>query len=540
MKHVLLALLPLFGCGSPEAVRQVETAAPARGAPARLPRSPGEYGPSLVAISAASGARELTDGEMLSDVDSCATCHPDVAAQWAASAHSFASFGNPIYRVSIEDVRAALGAEASRHCGGCHDMPLMVDGMMTSGAAIPPDDLRSHSGVTCRLCHGMQATSHDGNGSYVWSAEPIDAPVLGDAPSLARHRAQVTTKVDTESCVGCHRGFLSPDMGIPVHLTGIDEPGSWRSSAWTGNGLAQLDRVERKTCIDCHMDRVAASTDELGAKSGTVASHRFTGGHTWMAAMRGDAEQLRLTRAKLEGVASIDIAGARTVRRDGAGAWQLPADGAPVVSGTRLELDIVIRNLLAGHRFPGGVLDIQDTWVEVEVIDRQGRRIAASGLSHATDAADEDTHVLRTLVVDATGRVLEHHEMAKFRSQVTTKTLAAREAQAVRYALEVPRTVAAPLVVTARLRHRSRTLHMQDATCQAARSPQGAAFLAGARGAREVTLDPCAPQPITLIARRSPGLGAHVRAWDGPRGDDRHAGRRGACRARGGARASTG
>ncbi len=31
---------------------------------------------------------------------SCATCHPDVAAQWSQSAHRFASFNNPYYAVS--------------------------------------------------------------------------------------------------------------------------------------------------------------------------------------------------------------------------------------------------------------------------------------------------------------------------------------------------------------------------------------------------------------------------------------------------------
>src|SRR6185369_12826637 len=98
---------------------------------------------------------------------------------------------------------------------------------------------------------------------------------------------------------------------------------------------------------------------------------------------------------------------------------------------------------------PGGVLDIQDTWIEVEVTDRQGRRIASSGLSHATDPADDDTHVLRTLVVDEHGRVLEHHEMPKFRTQIATQTLAPREAQAIRYALAVPAHVAEPLTVTA-------------------------------------------------------------------------------------------
>ncbi len=471
----------------------------------RLPRAEGEHFPSLVAIDRTTSRRpgDSTDGEMLSDVDSCATCHADAAAHWSASGHSFASFGNPIYRTNVELMRHDLGKGTSQHCGGCHDMPLMVDGMMTAKASVPAADLRSHSGVTCRLCHGIQSTTKDGNGSYVWSRAPIEAPELGNAMSIAKHKQQASVKkLGAELCVGCHRGFLSPDMGMPVHLSGLDEPGMWRNSAWTGNGMARVDKVEKKSCIDCHMERELATANELGAKNGTIASHRFLGGHTWMASMRGDNEHLAKLTAKLEGVASIDVAGARVEQPSGA-SWHLPADGAPVAPGSRISLDVVIRNLLVGHRFPGGVLDIQDTWVEVEIADRQGKRLAASGLSHATNPDDEDTHVLRTLVVDEQGNILEEHEMAAFRTQIATQTLAAREAQATRFAFDVPMTLSAtqlPLTVTARLRHRSRTLKLQAAVCRDAKTEAGQAFIAGASGARDVVLDPCKAQPITLIA----------------------------------------
>ncbi|MDX2091853.1 MAG: hypothetical protein SFX73_28585, partial [Kofleriaceae bacterium] len=173
-------------------------------------------------------------------------------------------------------------------------------------------------------------------------------------------------------------------------------------------------------------------------------------------------------------------------------------------------LDVVVRNLLVGHRFPGGVLDIQDTWIEVEIADKQGKRLASSGLTHATDPLDEDTHVLRTLVVDEKGNVLEEHQMASFRTQIATQTLAAREAQATRYVFDVPAKLAPsqlPLRVTARLRHRSRTLQMQANVCKAARTEEGKAFLAGAAGARDLELDPCKPQPITLIAETLIELG---------------------------------
>jgi hypothetical protein len=498
MRHALV-IVALAACGTPDARSDATTRASAAPTSAhsavsnaalapRLPGAPGELAPSLVAIRGQGG--DVSTGTMLSDVDTCASCHPDAAAQWATSAHSFASFGNPIYRVNVELARDELGRHASQHCGGCHDMPLMVDGLMAGD--VPPTDLRAHSGVTCRLCHGVQSVTKDGNGSYVWSRQPIDAPALGDAASIERHRAQVSVAaLGTELCVACHRGFLSPEMGdgMPVHLTGLDEPGAWRSSAWNGNGMARVDKVEQKTCTDCHMEREPASANEYGARGGTIASHRFLGGHTWMAAMRGDREHLRRTQAKLEGVASIDVQ---------------PAPGAP------RSFDVVVRNLLVGHRFPGGVLDIQDTWVEVEVLDAAGKRVAESGLAHERDLDDRDTHVLRTLVVDERGNVLENHDMARFRTQIATQTIAPREAHVVRYALPVGVDA---VTVVARLRHRSRTLKMQAEVCRASRTQVGRAFIAGARGARDVELDPCRPQPITLIAETRVAL-ADRSSWE--------------------------
>jgi tetratricopeptide (TPR) repeat protein len=502
------AALLLLVCGGLEA-------APAT-TPARLPMTPGAFGPSLVQIAAAPrGSDDVSRGTQLADVDSCATCHPAAAAQWSASAHSFASFGNPIYRVNVELDRKELGKHSSQHCGGCHDMPLLVDGLMTEGTP-PPDDLRSHSGVTCSLCHGIKRVTKDGNGSYVWASAPIDAPAMNDPASIARHRAQASVKsLGTELCVGCHRGFVSPDMNMPVHLTGLDEPGAWRSSAWAGNGMGRIDSVEQKTCIDCHMAPEAAGSDEVAAYNGTIPSHRFLGGHTWMAAMRGDDDQVQRLQAKLRGAASIDVAGALVDNH-----WYLPADGAPIVPGKRASVDVAIRNLLVGHRFPGGVLDIQDTWIEVELADRTGKRIAESGLRHATDPDDDDTHVLRTLVVDEHGEVLERHEVPDFRTQIATQTLAPREAQSIRYAFDVPADAQLPLTITARLRHRSRTLAMQADVCRAATTPEGRQFIHGAKGARSVTLDPCKPQPITLIAESTVQLGAGARisntrpAWE--------------------------
>ena len=168
----------------------------------------------------------------------------------------------------LRRLRKELGKTNSKHCGGCHDMPLVVDGMMTEGD-IPPDDLRSHTGVSCRLCHGIQSVTKDGNGSYVWSRTPIDAPTLGDAASIAAHKKQVAIPIanlGTELCVGCHRGFLSNDMNMPVHLSGLDEPGMWRNSAYTGNGMGRIDKVGYDELLKEAKDFLSGKSDAVQRK----------------------------------------------------------------------------------------------------------------------------------------------------------------------------------------------------------------------------------------------------------------------------------
>jgi tetratricopeptide (TPR) repeat protein len=63
------------------------------------------------------------------------------------------------------------------------------------------------------------------------------------------------------------------------------------------------------------------------------------------------------------------------------------------------------------------------------------------------------------------------------------------------------------------MRHRSRTLAMQEEVCRAAKTKEGRAFIAGARGAREVDLDPCKAQPITLIAETRFAVG-EASTWE--------------------------
>ncbi|WP_428264963.1 multiheme c-type cytochrome [Haliangium sp.] len=494
---------------------------PGRFAPAhtRLAIEPGRDGTGSVGDVEPGGEGLVgIDGLHLADSETCADCHPDVAAQWQGSAHAFASLSNPIYRASLEGFRAAEGAPASRFCGGCHDLALVVDGALDPGGpggaitGVAADDARAHTGVSCRVCHGIGEVARDGNGSITLRPEPIPLPREHDQASLTRHREAVRPRRDI--CVGCHRSFLGPDNGHPYHLAGMDDFADWEASAFALSGTGRVDEiVPERDCVDCHMPPDPAPLGDIAATDGAVASHRFPGGHTWLAAMRGDDAELARVQTRLEAAVTLDIAAAVDLSQDGGvgpsarGPRYFPAERAPLT--TAMAIDVVVRNRGVGHRFPGGVRDAQDVWIELVVRDARGAVVAASGLAHERDPGDQEAHVLRTSVADAAGQVLLAHETEEFRGQVSDHTVAARDAAVVRYRLDLPAParVRAPLTVAARLRHRSRTLTMQRAACEAFESAHGRAFAAGSRDHREVALDPCRPQPVTTVAAHQIQLG---------------------------------
>lgn len=448
------------------------------------------------------------DGKTLTETESCAGCHADAAAQWRSSAHAFGSFNNPIYRVVIDRFRTEAGKDASRFCGGCHDVALLVDGAMSG--EVGPEDSRAHGGITCRVCHGIESTRPDGNGSWVLDASPIPIPRDGDDESLRAHKARMALVPlrTAQMCGTCHRSFLSPSTGNAAHLTGQDELGAWQRSVYAGSAAARIDEpVNEAECRTCHMPLEAAQLGDAAAKDGMIRSHRFAGGNTWLPAMRGDAAQLQSVQTMLRGAASVDVA----VATDATGTRTMPADGAPVVAGGALTLDVVVRNEHAGHRFPGGVLDAQDTWIEIAVHDASGHLLAEAGGAQEATGEDRSAHVLRAVQADEHGTPLLLRETNRFRAPVFDHTIAPRDADLARFRFDVPAKLDArqlPLRVTARLRHRSRNLALARAVCADSRTARATAFTREVQARTDAWIDGCASEPVTDVATSEVWIGA--------------------------------
>lgn len=516
-----LVAVAVVGCGTPPSAPSSQASSDKNTAPsdssaapviaeAILPKRPDDFAPSQMLLS---GKRALT-GKDVVDVDRCEPCHADVVAQWKSSVHSFASFNNPVYRYSVERFRADRNPKASRFCGGCHDIALMVDGAMDE-AEIQPADYRAHAGVSCMSCHSVESVRPDGNGSYTLTTEPLPLPESGNAQSLKAHieRAAQPALKSAGLCISCHRAFLNEGTGNKHHLIGQDDGTPWQRSVYAGSKIHRIDEQsvenEEKSCRQCHMPMENAPLGDVAAtreQQGKVASHRFAGAHTWMASMRGDAEQLKWTRAMLEGAASLDIA----VATFGDGRRHLPADGAPLKAGERVTLDVVVRNVRVGHRFPGGVMDAQDVWIEIVVSDAKGKTVAEAGLLHEKSGADPSAHRLLVMQAGDDGKPLFERQTHLFRAPVFNSTVLPRDAAVVQYGFEVPASLSAdrlPLRAVARLRHRTRNLDVFAAACKDARSARGLKFRAVSPRS---DLDPCAAQPVTEIARAEAALGAQA------------------------------
>jgi tetratricopeptide (TPR) repeat protein len=509
----LIALLSvLLGCGGGAQGEAAGGATPKAAPAALMPSPPGEFAPSRVELLGE------VKGEVLADIKACGACHADVVDTWKTSAHAYATFNNPVYRVSVERLRRETGFTESRHCGGCHDISLLADGAME--AEIRPDDPRAHAGLACRACHSITRATLDGNGSYTLTAEEIPMPTPGDDESLRRHIERAAPKPlrSPELCASCHRAFLDETTGNASHLPGMDDYTPWSRSLYAGSAAALLDdELEERDCRGCHMPKERATHGDAAAdEDGKIASHRFLGGHTWLAAMRGDEEALSLAKRFIEGAVSLDFAAAILT----GGERVLPADGARVTPGERIVLDLVLRNLRVGHRFPGGTLDAQDSWLEVAVYDAAGKKLAQAGEAHATTGEDISAHQLRSYMAGADGKALLLRETHRFRTPVWNSTLAPREAAVVEYAFDVPAELPAsalPLKVTARLRHRTRNLALQGAICDEAKTERGAAFQASATIYRGEALDPCTPQPITEVAEAVVYLGGEAPPGEAPK-----------------------
>ena len=406
----------------------------------------------------------------------CVRCHPDVTAQWATSAHRFASFNNPFYTATIEDMREgsleagpeviahlrefglepdAAGRVKSKWCSGCHDPALMLAGAMD--APIDPATIEAQAGLTCLACHAIDRI-HDntGNGNYNIADEQEDpylfaeaeAGTLGaylhDAALKAKpsvHMGQLLKPLHSTSefCATCHKVSLTEPVNNYRWLRGQNEYDAWHDSGVARNASRTFYLpAAARVCQDCHMPSEEAPLGDVSAENGRVRSHRFLAANTALPFLRGDTATLRRIEEFLrDEKLRVDIFALRR-GPDDEPVMGLDLSPPSVSPGETVTFEVVVRNQGVGHTFPGGTNDSNEGWLEFELVDDEGRRIAISGEIGPDGHLDPMAHVFKAVILDGEGRPIQKRNAQDIHVTAAVNVIGPGSADVAHYRITLP------------------------------------------------------------------------------------------------------
>ena len=444
------------------------------------------------------------------DSAACGECHKDVYEQWSSSMHHFSSFNNQFYRKSIEYMQETAGVQASKWCAGCHDHAMLFSGMFDEPVAGQLDTPEAHAGLGCVSCHSIvHVPDTMGNGGFVIEYPALHGLAASPFPLLRAAHDYVTRTAPaahrraflkpfmredgSEFCSSCHKVHLDVPVNGYRWVRGFNSYDNWQASGVSGQGARSFYYPEQpQQCAGCHMPLV--DSDDPGNRGGKVRSHRFAAANTAVPFVNGDTAQLEEVQRFLQDrIVTLDVFAVSPVsesassppmlRRSGqlaastgfavgeegggrrgpvllreVGNLAAPIDrAAPLVRpGETVRVDVVVRTRSVGHFFPSGTVDAFDVWLELQVLDADGKVVFWSGSvgDGGAGPVDPGAHFYRALQVDARGNPIDKRNAFHMRGLVYARLIPPGAADTVHYRVHIPRDANGPLTVRARLNHR--------------------------------------------------------------------------------------
>ncbi|MBS2032745.1 MAG: hypothetical protein JST54_33035 [Deltaproteobacteria bacterium] len=331
----------------------------------------------MLACSGKSGPTPLTRDQLL-DPATCANCHADHYAQWAASVHAHASDDPVFLAMNARGQRETNGALGS-FCVNCHAPLAVYEGATSDGLNLASVDPKL-KGVTCFFCHTVDSVSGahnnplhlaDDAGFKGSISDPIAAP-HGSAYSLLLDRNQLGSST---MCGACH-DIVSPH-GAAIERT-FEE---WQLSAFSASPGGT-------TCGQCHMNESTSKVpiaNVAGAPARNLHAHQMDavdlvpgdGGAP-------DADQLQRVQQFLDATLQSSVC----VRS---------------IAG-QAKVEVILDNVAAGHGFPSGAAQDRRFWAEVHAFADGGELYASGDVSEGGSVtALNDVWLLRDCMFDGTG-----------------------------------------------------------------------------------------------------------------------------------------
>ena len=335
-------------------------AAIGRSAAPRSPAEPptGPFGLSLIRTADNAAA----DIDLFQSTQTCGVCHPRQLDELKGSMH-LASHTDPLYRAMAELARKEAGPKVYAFCAGCHSPAGVLTGLIP---AKPDGQLpaEAKAGVTCDVCHQISALT---GAAGPWK-EPANASFTiqqgmvkyGNYGNIAENRSHSGEKKDlfgsSDLCASCHT-VIQPVNGFHIEST-YDE---WKGGIYSRKGIQ---------CQDCHMrtveeaQKVAETLEPLVLTGKSVLNgadhpiyrHYFVGGNANADVLAGGKTHAQMAEARLKGAARLEV--------------KSPLKAA---AGKELRLDVVVRNVAAGHSIPTAVTELRRMWVDLQICDARGK-----------------------------------------------------------------------------------------------------------------------------------------------------------------------
>ena len=449
-----------------------------------------------------------TDFFLTSETCAVSGCHSDIYEQWNESAHHFASFNNQWYRKSIMYMQDVNGIQPSKWCGGCHDLAVLLNGVMDRPIRENLHTPAAQAGLACTACHSFEKVKDTmGNNGYVIKYPPLHEIAASDNPAIRKihnylirldpepHKKSFLKPFHRQStaefCSTCHKVHLDEPVNNFRWFRGFNDYDQWQSSGVSHQGALSFYYPEKaKKCTDCHMPLVASK--DAGNINGKVHNHRFPGANTALPFVNKHDEQLNVVTEFLQdNQVTVDIfalspatpiqlfgephssgrhsAFSMTGNENDAGRSvgtvtdiaqiiaPINQSNATVKRGETVRIDVVVRTRGVGHRFPAGTIDAFDVWVELNATDENGKIVFWSGMIEAEDSngpVDESAHFYRAYMLDEHGNLINKRNAWATRTVLYARTIPPGAADTVHYRLSVPADCGDKIYLHAKLNYR--------------------------------------------------------------------------------------
>jgi hypothetical protein len=406
----------------------------------QTPQKPpvGPFG--LSRISTPEGAPASIDLFIPSEI--CGVCHERQWKELQGSMH-LASHSEPLYRSFAELARKEAGDEVYAYCSGCHS-PAGVVSRLIPKKHDPELPAEAKAGVSCEVCHQITSLTgregpwgEPGNASFVLHPGRVKYASSG---SFEPNRSHSGEKRDffakSEFCASCHT-VIHPHNGLRIENT----YGEWKESIYAAKGIQ---------CQDCHMrsvdeaKKVAETLQPIVVKGLRVVDgvereihrHYFVGGNANADRLADGKTHAAMAEARLKSAARIEL--------------KTPAAYTP---GQKLELEVIVQNVAAGHNLPTGVTELRQMWVDLRILNQNGKTLFRSGALDEKGDLAPDAIWFGATAVDKSGKdTFRPWEMAQLARK---RTIPPKEASRDAIAAILPADLSGPITLEAKLLYRS-------------------------------------------------------------------------------------